>query len=372
MRKTFAAGLAAFAGLLIAATAAEARPLPPAQPHWDESDPKWQLWTKTRPPYEELGLTELAPNVFTARYGKWNTLIVVTPAGIVLSNPINTGHAEYMKKEFAKRWPKLKVKYVIYTHSYWDHDEGGHVFADTALFVAQERMLKNMDGRFPMMPGDVTDRNHDGNLDQHESIDPALEYPGICGSRTFAIHDKWGKGYITPKQFFENVVPPEITFKDKMNLSLGGEKIELYFQGLNHVDDGLIVYLPKEKIAFSADFPADGLVVDDMHSLPSACSHFDRHPIGDWVQSYKTFENLDFNILLQGHGTRTFVKQDVIDNRLFLEDLIAQVTRCMQQNMSLDEIVATVDLSKYKDWKYYDLLKTHVVKEAYYNLQIYP
>jgi hypothetical protein len=36
--------------------------------------------------------------------------------------------------------------------------QGGRVFAATARFVAHENMARNMDGRYPQMPGDMVDR----------------------------------------------------------------------------------------------------------------------------------------------------------------------------------------------------------------------
>ncbi len=87
-----------------------------------------------------------------------------------------------------------------------------------------------------------------------------------------------------------------------MTIILGGRRIDLIFPGLNHADDGTVVYFPAEKVVFSTDFPADALVTNSMRSLPSACGMFDQHPLAEWIHSYHTIEDLDFDILAQGHG----------------------------------------------------------------------
>ena len=62
------------------------------------------------------------------------------------------------------------VHAILVSHSHFDHAAGGAVFADTAKFVAHENMLRNMDGRYPHMPGDMIDRNHNGAIDPGETL----------------------------------------------------------------------------------------------------------------------------------------------------------------------------------------------------------
>ncbi len=98
-------------------------------------------------------------------------LFMVTPEGIILADPINAAFATWMKEQFAERF-KVPVRYVIYSHSHWDHIEGGAVFADTARFIAHENVGRNMDGRIPQMPGDMLDRNRNGRFELEEIVGP--------------------------------------------------------------------------------------------------------------------------------------------------------------------------------------------------------
>ena len=57
------------------------------------------------------------------------TVFLVTPDGIILSDPINTGFATWLKAELDSRFD-VPVRYVLYSHSDGDHASGGAVFAD--------------------------------------------------------------------------------------------------------------------------------------------------------------------------------------------------------------------------------------------------
>src|SRR5262245_63876647 len=107
------------------------------------------------PPRE---ITQVKGDLYRARNGNWYTVFLVTPAGIILGDPINETFAPWLKSELDTRFPGLPVRYVVYSHSHFDHAAGGGVFAETATFVAHENMLLNMDGPYPQMPGEVIER----------------------------------------------------------------------------------------------------------------------------------------------------------------------------------------------------------------------
>ncbi len=85
------------------------------------------------PPRE---ITQVKGDLYRARNGNWYTVFLVTPAGIILGDPINETFAPWLKSELDARFPGRPVRYVVYSHSHFDHAAGGAVFADTATFVA--------------------------------------------------------------------------------------------------------------------------------------------------------------------------------------------------------------------------------------------
>jgi glyoxylase-like metal-dependent hydrolase (beta-lactamase superfamily II) len=108
-------------------------------------------------------ITRITGNLYRGHaFGLYN-IFLVTPAGIILTDPINTPYATWLKAELAARFP-VSVKYVVYSHGHYDHIEGGSVFADTATFVAHENLRRSMDGRLPQMPGGIWDANRNGRI----------------------------------------------------------------------------------------------------------------------------------------------------------------------------------------------------------------
>jgi glyoxylase-like metal-dependent hydrolase (beta-lactamase superfamily II) len=318
-------------------------------------------------------IVKVSGDLYRANDGIWYSLFLVTPGGILLVDPLNPPFAEWLKGQLAARFPGVPVRYVVYSHSHWDHIEGGAVFADTARFVAQEGVLRNLDGRVPHMPGDMIDRNDNGTFEVEEIVGPFQTHPGICGmpENFFRTHDRNHDGHMTPAELYTDVRPPDIVYSQRMRITLGGKVIELIYPGKNHADDGTVVLFPQERIAFAADFPADALVGDTLRSLPSACGNFDSHPLAAWIESFRALEALDFDKLAGGHGSALFSKPDIAEARRYFEDLAAAVGAGMSQGKSLAELKRTIHLEKYKEWKFYDRLREDNIASAYFNLKIY-
>ena len=317
--------------------------------------------------------TQLKGDLWRAGDGTWFVGVLVTSEGILLVDTLNPPFAKWLKSQLAERFPGKLVKYVIYTHTHWDHIDGSNLFADTATFIAQENALKNLDGRYPHMPGDMIDRNDNGKFDPQEFGQPLIDHPWICGGFPTSVtsRDTDGDGLASPKEFYVDVHQPDVVYSDRMTLRFGGKTVELVFPGKNHANDGTAVLFHDERVLFASDFPADVLVQSSMRSLPSACGPFDGHPLSEWIRSYRTLEQLDFDILSGGHGWKTFTKQDITEGREYFEYLTREVSSAMSKGMSLDEIRKTVTLSRYKDWANYDRLRVMNVEAAYYNLKAY-
>jgi len=318
-------------------------------------------------------ILKITDTLYRARNGGWYGLFYVTPEGIVLVDPISTDFAAWVKGQLDQRFPGLPVRYVIYSHSHWDHIEGAAAFGENAKVVTQEGVLRNMDGRYPHMPGDMIDRNNNGQFELEEIVGPAMAHPGICGmpANFFQTHDRNHDGHMTPSEYYAEVRRPDMVFSDRMQITLGGKTIQLIYPGKNHADDGTVVFFPSERVAFAADFPADALVQGILRSLPSACGNFDSHPLSEWIKSYKTIESIDFDLLAGGHGSALFKKADVADARQFFEDLAAAVSAGMSEGKTLEELKKSILLEKYKDWAYYARLREDNIEAAYNNLKTY-
>jgi len=322
------------------------------------------------PPRE---IKEIAHDLYRANNGNWYTIFLVTPDGIILGDPINTQFAQWLKGELDSRFAGKPVRYVVYSHSHFDHAEGGAAFAATATFVGHENMARNLDGRYPQMPGDMIDRNNNGVIDREEIDIPTNTRPGVCGMGPgfFDSFDRNGDGTMTPQELQAFIVKPTLLYSERMRIELGGKIVELVHPGLNHSDDATVLLFPAERVVFATEFLADALVTTNIHSLPSACGPFDGNPLAEWIKSYRTVEALDFDVLAGGHGSALFTKADVIATREYFEDLIAEVSAGIAAGKSLDELKQTVQLEKYRDWVNYERLRSYNVEAAYDNLKLY-
>lgn len=314
-------------------------------------------------------IVHVAGDVYRANNGNWWSIFMVTPDGIVLGDPINLQFSTWLKGELDTRFD-VPVRYVVYSHSHWDHAEGGEVFADTAIFVAHERMLENMDGRYPQMPGDMIDRNRNGLIDPEDIMIPTDAKPGICGmfAGFHAQIDRDGDGVATPAELQQDIVRPDIVYSERMLIELGGRQVELIHPGRNHSNDATVMYFPEERVVFATEFIADALVTTDLNALPSACGPFDGSPLSEWIRSYRSVEALDFDILAGGHGSVLFDKDDVAAARQYFEDLKAAVETALADGQSLAEMQDTITLEQYADWVNYDRLLRDNIEAAYLNL----
>jgi glyoxylase-like metal-dependent hydrolase (beta-lactamase superfamily II) len=318
-------------------------------------------------------ITPITGDLYRANNGNWYTVFLVTTDGIILGDPINSGFSQWLKGELDSRFPGKPVRYVVYSHSHFDHAEGGTAFAATATFVAHENMLRNMDGRYPQMPGDMIDRNDNGVIDPDEIAIPTNTRPGVCGmsNNFFAARDYDGDGKIPPRELQRDIVRPSVVYSERMRIELGGHTVELVHPGLNHSDDATVMLFPAERVLFATEFLADALVTSDIRSLPSACGPFDGNPLAEWIESYRKVEGLDFDVLAGGHGGALFAKADVSATREYFEDLVAAVSSGIAAGKSLEELKQTVRLEKYRDWVNYERLRANNVEAAYLNLKLY-
>lgn len=85
------------------------------------------------------GIVKIAGELYWAQNDNHFTVFLVTPAGLIMADPINRDFSRWLKAELSTRF-KVPVRYVLYSHHHWDHASGGVVFADTAEFVGHQNM----------------------------------------------------------------------------------------------------------------------------------------------------------------------------------------------------------------------------------------
>jgi len=242
--------------------------------------------------------TKLTDNVYVYRHGGHQAIFIVTPAGVIATDPIGYQHPETVTTyiEEIRKVTKAPIKYVIYSHHHYDHIAGGKPFKDLgARFIAHKiakaRLL-------------------------------ALKYP--------------------------DVVIPDITVGDKKKLVLGGVRVDLVYVGRNHSDNSLVLLIPKDKLAFTVDFIAPESVL--FRGVPDGY-------IPDWFDSLERVLKLDWEKMVGGHPYATgrlATKDDVRAQLQFMHDLSDAVKQAADQGKCWDPAPKEVRLPKYEKWANYE------------------
>lgn len=233
-------------------------------------------------------ITNIAGDLYRFQNNFHFSVFLVTPEGIIATDPLNADAAKWLKTELQKRFSK-DVKYLIYSHDHADHIAGGEVFADTAIIIAHENAKKDIIGE----------------------------------KRPTAI--------------------PDLTFSDKMVIELGGKTVELSYLGPNHSDNSIVMRFPEADALFAVDF----IPVQAMAFRNLADSYVDG-----WIDSLKRVEQMDFSILVPGHG-RLGEKADVAAFRGYMEDLYDEVLSYARAGKTLEEMKQGIKLEKYQEWGQY-------------------
>lgn len=251
-------------------------------------------------------ITNIKDNIYQFRNRFHNAVFAVTPDGVILVDSINKEAAEWLKAELKSQFD-AEVKYLIFSHDHADHISGGEVFADTAVVIAHEQAKTDI----------------------------------IAENRPTAI--------------------PQITYRDTMSIELGGTVAELSFVGRNHSDNMTVVNFPSAGVLFAVDFiPVGGVAFAD---FPDAY-------IPEWIDSLRRVEQMDFDILVPGHGRQGNLGS-VTDFRLYLEDLQGQVAEQVRAGKTLEETKAAVDLSKYKELGGFDRMSQANIEGMYREVSLH-
>src|ERR1700755_2017176 len=84
-------------------------------------------------------------NVYIFRYGGHQSMFVVTPQGVIATDPISYLRPAKPYIDAIKAVTDKPIKYVIYSHHHYDHIAGGQPFKDLgATFIAHRRTRERL------------------------------------------------------------------------------------------------------------------------------------------------------------------------------------------------------------------------------------
>jgi glyoxylase-like metal-dependent hydrolase (beta-lactamase superfamily II) len=304
------------------------------------------------PPTPTRGITNIAGQLYRAQNDNHYNVFLVTPEGVILTDPISRDFALWLKQEIAQRF-KQPVRYVLYSHHDWDHASGGAVFADTAQFVGHVSMPNELAvpaGNLPLPAAlQKLDVNSNGVLDRSEATGPA--------AATFALTDANGDGLLTGAEAargpVNDVYPPTWTFTDRRVIALGGKTAVLIHIGTAHAPDSSVIHFPAERTIFGAD-------TIQVKRLPLSLGPH----MGAWHDTLRAAMAIDFDIVAPGHGN-VGTKKDLAALQQYIVDLTGGVAAGVAANRSLAEIQKTLMLEPYRTFERWDTHRQAHIAEVY-------
>ncbi|HEY7182814.1 MAG TPA: MBL fold metallo-hydrolase, partial [Blastocatellia bacterium] len=146
-----------------------------------------------------LEIQKVKDNLYVIANGGGNTAVFITEKGVVVVDTKNPGNGPGILEKIKSVTPKPVIM-VINTHTHGDHVGSNSAFTGAVEFVAQENTKANME----KMP---------------------------------AFQSEEGKKFLPGK-----------TYKDKLSLLKGADKIDLYYFGRGHTSGDTFVVFPALKV----------------------------------------------------------------------------------------------------------------------------
>jgi glyoxylase-like metal-dependent hydrolase (beta-lactamase superfamily II) len=242
-----------------------------------------------------------------------NAGFVVTSGGVVLFDALGTPCLGWALLQQIRKVTDKAIRYAVLSHYHADHIYGLQAFRDhsDATIVAQERAGEYRDNE------ETADEKAGLRLDQRRA---ALS-PWVDGNT--------------------RVVPPDITFKERMTISLGDRRLTLLYAGPAHSSSDIMMMVEPDGVLFAGDIVQNSRIPfmnsDDVSTT-------------QWLHALDEVAQLDPKFIIPGHGrTSTEARQAIAFTRDYIQYVRSTMAAAVQNWTDFDVAYDQADWSKYKD-----------------------
>lgn len=283
-------------------------------------------------------LERVSKDVIVARTGEYyvtNMTAIATSKGIVVVDTnIIPSMAIKIRKMFEKEFGRNDFVYVINTHSHWDHTDGNFAYPE-ATIIGHDNVDPIM-REFEANQSDfiVSQKEWLTNFEQQvEEMGPNHEHYGR--NQDIILFNK----ILMPElEKGLQIVPPNLTFNDRMTVSLGDKTLKLqYFEGNTHTNSDIMIYVPEEKLLFTGDLFTQGMVpflsgAEDMPKyLEGMSSLFD--------------DGMEISLDIPGH--QQFISGDELREKYdYAKDLWEGLKEAYEKGLTMDEALEEFSFDK--------------------------
>jgi glyoxylase-like metal-dependent hydrolase (beta-lactamase superfamily II) len=240
-----------------------------------------------------------------------NAGFVVTPEGVVVFDALGTPSLGWALLQAIRKITDKPVRYNVLSHYHADHIYGLQAFRDhtAAVIIAQDRAREYNENE------ETADERADQRLDQRrEALAPWVNKD-------------------------TRVVSPDITFNDRLLLTLGGKRFQMIYAGPAHSASDMMMMVEPDGVLFAGDIVQNSRIPfmnsDDVNTK-------------QWLEALGVVEKLDPKFIIPGHGRPSTEAKGAI---AFTRDYIAYVRAAMRKAVEdwtdFDVAYRQTDWSKY-------------------------
>jgi glyoxylase-like metal-dependent hydrolase (beta-lactamase superfamily II) len=136
------------------------------------------------------------------------------------------------------------------------------------------------------------------------------------------------------------VAAPDITFEDELVLHLGeGRETHLIWMGTGHTVGDTVVYLPQQRVLFTAD-----LLFAYLH--PTARDGDTRN----WQRILARMHTWPVDWIVPGHGPILEGNSYLQTQSTYFDVMRERVRTLMQQGLPVEDVISRIDFGEYRDW----------------------
>ncbi len=249
------------------------------------------------PSAASIQVDKVRDNLYVLRGGGGNTAAFIIAKGVTLVDTKLPGWGKPVLEKLKEITDK-PVTTIINTHTHFDHVGGNIEFPATVEVVTHENTAKLMQEMRPVTGG--------------------IEQPNV-------FKDKNGLGL------------PKRTFKDRMTLGGGDERIELYYFGRAHTGGDAWVVFPALRALHAGDVFA-------FKNVPL----IDANNGGSGVEYPKTIAKAaaalkDIDTVITGHSQTTMTMADLKTYGEFVGEFVRAVQTAKRAGRTIDDLVNSWD-----------------------------
>jgi glyoxylase-like metal-dependent hydrolase (beta-lactamase superfamily II) len=213
--------------------------------------------------------------------------------------------------------------------------ETGAVVVDTMTFRLQGRQLRELAEKLGGGPTQAIINTHYHR--DHTHGNPAF----AVGARFVATQRTRDYLMYLDAEYWQGAAEgtlPNETFEREHEMRVGGKTIRSYHVGPGHTGGDLVVLFVEDRVLHAGDllFHREYPFVDVVAG----------GSLRDWIAALERVLELDFDVVIPGHGEGMSDREGVKAYQSFLRELWTQVDTAVRAGKSLEETLNTVTLSK--------------------------